>query len=147
MYGEGNVYDAVYGLSDKTGQGNGYGNLDAFEEFMSVSGKLTAQKALSLSNAELRRIAIEKLGPDAFFEQSDGTIIDSDTDAHGHPRKLIRVPVRDTERGYLQALRVVCPTTLRVYYLHVPSTMTNCQDAAASLFGMKGSEYRPIRET
>ncbi len=98
-------------------------------------------------NAEIRRELIEAMGSDNFFKQYKAKIIHSDIDGCGNTRELLRVPSKDTEVGYFQAVKVVCPTTKRVYYLGVPPTVTNCQDAVASTFGMKGSQYNPNRES
>lgn len=110
-------------------------------------GKLTAQVALQEPNVELRRAMIECIGTDRLFTQLDATVIDEDTNGLGDKRRLLRIPMKETVRGYIQAVHVVCPTTRREYYLPVPSTMTTCQDAVASTFELRGDEYHPIRES
>ena len=82
-----------------------------------------------------------------FFRELHATVIHEDSDGCGNPRRLLRVPVADAETGYLQAVQVVCPTTGRVYHLGVKPTVSTCQEAVASTFGLRGDEYAPIRET
>jgi len=120
--------------------------MDLLREYL-MAAPLTPERALSLPNAELRRIAIECMGPDIFFAGLKSTVIHTDTDGVGNRRRLLRVPLEDAERGYVQAVEVTCPTTGRIYHLGVEPDMITCQDAVASTFGLKGSEYQPIRET
>ena len=71
----------------------------------------------------------------------------TDTDGCGNPRRLLRVDLADMAAGYLQAVEVVCPTTLRQYVLGVGPTVTTCQAAVASTFGLTATQYQPVRET
>ena len=90
---------------------------------------------------------IEAMGADNFFRQLDAQVIHSDIDGCGNTRQLLRIPLSDTEVGYVQAVKVVCPATGRVYHLGVPPTVKTCQEAVASTFGIKQDEYHPERET
>jgi hypothetical protein len=108
---------------------------------------LTAAQALSLDNAELRRVAIEAMGPDRFFSEARAETIHEDIDGIGNRRRLLRVSVSGARRGYLQAVEVTCPTTGHVYHLGVPQNVRACQEAVASTFGLKADEYRPVRES
>lgn len=107
----------------------------------------TALDALREPNAEIRRIALEALGPDRLAVELDAKVAHADTDGCGNPRQLLRLTVPGTRRGYVQVVRVVCPTTGRVYHLGVPTTVTTCQEAVASTFGVTADDYAPVRET
>lgn len=90
---------------------------------------------------------IEVMGVDLFFRQLDCQIVHRDENALGQERVLLRIHLPETEAGYLQAVKVICPTTGREYYLGVLPTVKTCQEAVASTFGLKASEYNPRRES
>jgi len=152
--GDGGGYDL--GGSFSSGDGYGYSSIDGLgygeetlrkEFWLKIKDKLEVGWVLKEEDTEVKRELIEAMGADNFFKQSKGTIVHKDTDAKGNERALLRIPIEDAESGYLQAVRVTCPTTGRVYYLGVPPEITTCQEAVASTFGMKPEQYKPIRET
>ena len=143
-YGYGSGYGSGYG--DGSGYGYGTGDLETFAAFVALS-PVSARQALSLENAEMRRVAIEALGPDRFFSEARAKIIHEDIDGIGNRRRLLRVRVSGARRGYLQAVEVTCPTTGHIYHLGVPQNVRACQEAVASTFGLKADEYRPVRES
>lgn len=140
---------------DGSGHGSGHGcgiemlagQLREFIVALVDSGSLMAQHALTEENTELRRLIIECLGADRFFREALVETVHQDIDGHGHPRRLVRMPVTDAAAGYLQAVHVICPTTGREYYLGVPPDVKTCQEAVASTFGLQASEYHPVRES
>ena len=145
-YGDGDGYGYGYGYGSGDGSGDGSGEKP--KEFLNlVANKLNAQWVLAEQNAELRRILIECMGADRFFSQLNATQVHSDIDRCGNPRALLRFKLNDAEVGYIQAVRVVCPTTGRVYHLGVPPTVKTCQEAVASTFKMNFKEYAPERES
>ena len=145
-YGSGDGYGD--GDGDGDGYGDGYGDGSNMKEFFSlVADKLNAQWVLAEQNAELRRMLIEIMGADRFFAHLNATQIHSDIDGCGNPRALLRFKLTDAAAGYLQAVRVVCPTTGRVYHLGVPPAVKTCQEAVASTFNMRFKEYAPERES
>ena len=111
-----------------------------------IRGTYTAQEALTERNAEIKRVMIERMGPDLFFAGLEGTVVHSDTDGPGNQRRLVRVPLPEATAGYIQAVHVICPSTGREYYLGVPPDVKTCQEAVASTFGMKQSQYAPELE-
>ena len=143
-YGDGNSYG--YGSGSGYGYGYGYGSIKTFTAFVRLA-PLTAAQALSLDNAELRRVAIEALGPDRFFSELEPAVVHEDIDGIGNRRRLLRVRVPGAVKGYLQAVEVTCPTTGHVYHLGVQQNVRTCQEAVASTFGLKADEYRPVRES
>ena len=144
--GYGYGYGDGYGYGSGYGSGYGHGSIKTFTAFVRLA-PLTAAQALSLDNAELRRVAIEAMGPDRFFSEARAKTIHEDTDGIGNRRRLLRVSVSGARRGYLQAVEVTCPTTGHVYHLGVPQNVRTCQEAVASTFGLKADEYRPVRES
>lgn len=152
-YGSGYGDGYGYGTGDGYGYGIGYGiernetQLRSFLEQAIPGGGFTARMALDIHNAELKRIAIETLGPERFFLDLQSQIIHQDSDGVGNQRRLLRIPLSETEAGWVQAVHVICPTTGREYYLGVPPSVTTCQEAVASTFGLQAQEYQPVRET
>ena len=114
---------------------------------MLISDKLDALWVLAEPNQELRRIMIEAMGADNFFRQLNPVIVHEEIDGLGHPRTVLRIKMPDTKAGYVQAVRVVCPTTGRVYHLGVSPQAKTCQEAVAETFGIKPGEYHPDRES
>ena len=112
-----------------------------------IRGSYSIQDIFKEPNMEVRRAMIERMGSTAFFHAADAKLVHQDEDGYGHPRRLMRIPMEGTQRGFLQAVEVVCPTTGRIYCLGVPSQVKTCQEAVASTFGLKAHEYNPIRES
>ena len=144
--GYGTGYGDGYGYGSGSGSGDGSGDGDELAQYMGLV-EFPAVLALTLPNAELRRAAIERIGPDRLFAELRPTVVHEDTDGVGNPRRLLRIPMPDAAAGYLQAVEVTCPTTGRVYHLGVPPTVSTCQAAVAATFGLSASEYQPVRET
>src|SRR5581483_10618802 len=106
---------------------------------------LTPQEVLDEPNAELRRVMLERIGYDRFFEQVDAEVLAQDEDAGGK-RRLLRVPMTGDEP--LVCLAVQCPSTGRQYLIRVPPIMRNCHHAAAWIAGFDHpDDYRPLAET
>ena len=110
-------------------------------------GTLKAEMCLKEASAEVKRIMIECLGPDRLFREIKATEIHRDIDGLGNPRRLIRIPMRETTAGYIQAVHVICPSTKREYYLGVKPNVKTCQEAVSSTFGIKSDEYILERES
>ena len=151
-YGYGSGAGSGYG--DAYGEGKGWGvsrdeeTLRQFWQVCAISGAYGAKECLLEKNQEMRRIMIECLGADRFFAQANAKVIHSDIDGCGNPRQLVRLRMKGAgARGHLMAVHVVCPTTKRTYYLGVHPGMKTCQEAVAITFGLKPSEYQPIRES
>ena len=106
---------------------------------------LTAAEITSESNAELRRVMIERMGYDRFAAEAGASVLDEDTDPGGM-RQLLRVELADDEP--LVGLRCSCPSTGNEYLLRVPPSTTSCHQAAAWLAGYDDpADYAPIIET
>lgn len=106
---------------------------------------LIPQEVLDEPNAELRRVLLERIGYDRFFEEADAEVLAQDEDAGGK-RRLLRVPMAGDEP--LVCLAVQCPSTGRQYLIRVPPTMRSCHIAAAWIAGFDNpNDYRPLAET
>jgi hypothetical protein len=105
---------------------------------------LTSDAILFESNAELRRVMLERVGLERVLAQAKAVIRDCDRDAGG-ARRLVHLRVHSRPRTYLQC---VCPSTGREYLLRVPPNVQTCRQAAAWLAGFSNPDaYRPIVET
>ncbi len=106
---------------------------------------ITAQEVLGETNAELRRVLLERMGYERFLQEADAEVLGRDRDAGGE-RRLLKVPLQGDED--LVCLSVICPSTGRQYLLRVPPRMRNCRRAAAWIAGFDNpDDYRPIAET
>jgi hypothetical protein len=110
---------------------------------------LTPEQILNETNAELRRLMLERVGLDPVMRRAGAEILDSDQDPGGD-RRLVRVGLRrrsgrGQDRCYLHCR---CPSTGREYLLRVPPQTRTCCEAAAWLAGFDDPEaYRPLQET
>jgi len=106
---------------------------------------LTVTEVLAERNAERRRVMIERMGYEAFFEQAGAEELDRDHDSGG-PRRLLRIPLEDDEP--LVCVAVSCPSTGRRYVLRVPPHIVGCHQAAAWIAGFDNpNNYDPIAES
>jgi len=111
---------------------------------------LTPQDILTQSNAEIRRLMLERVGIDKVLNNAKAITINTDTDVGG-PRSLLEVRIAQSRRRTEQVLRYLrcrCPSTEREYLLSVPRRIKNCHAAAAWLAWFDNPlEYQPILET
>jgi hypothetical protein len=106
---------------------------------------ITVEEILSDRNAERRRVLLERLGYDRFFQDADAEVLDADRDPGGE-RRLLRVAMRNDED--VVCVAVCCPSTGRQYLLRVPPHTMTCRQAAAWLAGFEDpEEYNPLVET
>ncbi len=106
---------------------------------------ITVQEILDETNAEMRRVLLDRKGNAAFIKEAHGEVLYQDTDPGGE-RRLLRVPLTSDEP--LVCLEVRCPSTARQYLLRVPPTMQTCHQAAAWIAGFDNpDDYRPLVET
>jgi hypothetical protein len=106
---------------------------------------ITATEILAESNAELRRVLLERMGYEAFLNKAEAETLDRDRDPGGE-RRLLRVPMQRDED--LVCVSVICPSTGRRYVIRVPPTMRSCRQAVAWIAGFDDpDDYRPLVET
>ena len=106
---------------------------------------IEAQQILAESNAEVRRVMIERVGFERFLKDVNAEVLHRDKDPGG-PRELLRVKLTGDED--LVCVSVRCPSTGRHYLIRVPPTMRTCRQAVAWTAGFDNpDEYRPELET
>ena len=106
---------------------------------------ITVNEILNEQNVEMRRLLLERVGREWFYENARAEVLDTDTDVGG-PRRLLRVPF---DRGEdFVCVEVRCPSTARKYLLRVPPQTNSCAQAAAWLAGYQNTRhYHPVVET
>ncbi|MGH9751552.1 MAG: DUF6745 domain-containing protein [Blastocatellia bacterium] len=106
---------------------------------------ITTAEILAETNAELRRVLLERMGYETFLNEAEAETLDRDRDPGGE-RRLLRVPMEGDED--LVCVSVICPSTGRRYVIRVPPTMGNCKQAVAWIAGFDDpKDYRPLVET
>lgn len=106
---------------------------------------ITIREILAETNAERRRVLIDRFGQSRFMEEARAEVLDQDRDPGG-PRRLLRVPLDGDEPMVTLSCR--CPSTGRQYFLRVPPGTQTCHQAAAWIAGFDDPrDYRPVIET
>src|SRR5262249_13594275 len=106
---------------------------------------LDVHEILLETNAERRRVMMERFGLDRFMRLAEAQVLDEDNDAGGR-RRLLRIELAGDEA--LVCVSVICPSTHRQFMLRVPPSMTTCRQAVAWTAGFDDPhDYQPIRET
>ena len=106
---------------------------------------ITATEILATTNAERRRVLLERKGYEAFMAEAQAQTLDTDRDPGGE-RRLLRVPLSGDED--LVCVSVFCPSTGRQYIIRVPPRTRTCRQASAWIAGFDDADdYRPIAET
>jgi hypothetical protein len=106
---------------------------------------ITATEILAETNAELRRVLLERMGYEAFLSAAEAETMHRDRDPGGE-RRLLRVRMQNDED--LVCVSVICPSTGRQYIIRVPPTMRSCRQAVAWIAGFDNpDDYRPLVET
>ncbi len=106
---------------------------------------LKSADALAETNAEVRRVMIERIGFERFLQESNARVLHEDTDPGG-PRQLLQVDLESDEA--LVCVSVRCPSTGRHYLIRVPPTIRTCHQAVAWTAGFDNpDDYVPVVET
>jgi hypothetical protein len=110
---------------------------------------LTVSQIEAETNAEVRRVMIERFGQARFLRESGAKIVDKDV-MGGREYTLYQKEVRNDE----PILMVKCINataeadgSFHEYFIRVPPTMKSALGAVAWTFGLNGTEYRPVLET
>jgi hypothetical protein len=100
---------------------------------------------LAEENVEVRRMMLERMGYQRFFQSAGAEVRDQDTDPGG-VRQLLVVPMPGDEQ--LVCLSVQDPSTGRRYLIRVPPWIRDCRQASAWIAGFDSSDdYHPMVET
>lgn len=106
---------------------------------------LTVDEILAETNAEVRRVMLERVGFEWFFARAGAETLDADRDAGGD-RQLLRLVIAGDED--LVCVSLACPSTGRRYVLRVPPATRTARQAAAWLAGFDDpADYAPLLET
>lgn len=115
---------------------------------------ITAETIRGEENAEKRRILMEIIGAEAYYEKLGGVeLVDEDLDAYGKPMKLYRSKEVDKIiNDYVYFLSVVDTSTDRIYNLYpnvrdFPDAKTNVYSAKASTFNKTKEEFYVVEES
>ena len=99
------------------------------------------EKIPNITNATLRREALNFYGIEKFFKEMNTKLVDQEG-----KQQLLTLNWHRTEEP-LTMVKVIDSTTKDVYLLRVPPDMKKVKDAIAWTFEMSRDEYRPIKET
>jgi hypothetical protein len=132
-----------------------------------VVGNPTAAEISAVANAEVRRVLIARYGVARYVADLGATVIHSDVDAAGLPRRLLSLPQRGDETivivevmnhsleldGSRKTYTFRCDPQLRPLAIPgvrssigSPQAMT-CQNAIASTYGFYGNQWSCASET
>lgn len=112
---------------------------------------ITAKDIMGESNAEIRRIKIERMGEDNWLKDANAKLVSEDKDKDGLERKLWRVDFDNDDDPWV-AVQVTNSTaepngTRRKFIIPVPPDTRTPDEAVAWTFGKDAGEYRPNQET
>jgi hypothetical protein len=114
---------------------------------------LTTEQILGETNAEVRRVMIDRFGAERLLEQADTRVLD---EVHEPPfpglldAKLYRLDVPDDEAIVMVKCRNSSPEqdgSFKDYWLRVDPQCKTAHEALAWTWGMDVNEYRPLVET
>ena len=106
---------------------------------------LTSDDILQESNAEVRRVMLERVGFERFVELARAETLDTDTDKGGE-RRLLKVAMPSDED--LVCVSFSCPSTGRKYVVRVPPKTQTARAAIAWVAGFDNpDDYRPDVES
>lgn len=147
-YGYGSGYSSGYGYGYGSGSGYGYETSMAFERMfwkaVAEGVGYSARQCLDMPNTEIRRIMIECLGLERFYEGCQKQIVHQDRDGYDNPRELSDLVIPGAQDGKVRVIRYQCPSTGRIYINVAPRQAKTCQEAIAAKFGVKN--YAPEYE-
>ncbi len=107
---------------------------------------IKADEVLRESNAELRRVLLERMGTEKFMLEATPKLLDKDEDKGGE-RQLLKIAFDDEDED-LVCVKFQCPSTARQYLIRVPPDTLTCKQAIAWMAGFDDpNEYSLIDET
>ena len=119
------------------------------EQVIADPGSLSVEDIDGESNAEIRRVMIERFGAERLIREGGAELVSEDETGRLWRRSR---SYRRWEPEPLVMVEVVNSTpepdgSVRTYYLRVPPDMWTARDAVAWTFGLSGSGYAPAQET
>jgi hypothetical protein len=106
---------------------------------------ITIQHIETESNAEVRRVMIEKYGQPRYLKDSGATLLHQDSLG-----KLWVKEIPNDESLVMVEVQNSTPEpdgSVKNYFLRVPPDIREAKQAVAWTFGMKPQEYKPIAES
>ena len=107
---------------------------------------LTVQEIASEPNAEVRRIMLDRYGPDRYLRESGAQLVDDDPKCG----RLWRTELGDDEPLCMVEVKNSTPEpdgSTKTYWLRVPPGYKRARSAVAWTFDMPAGKYRPKVET
>ena len=107
--------------------------------------QISAREIIDCVNVETRRVMLERVGYERFFDELSPTVLDEDQDKGGK-RTLLKIGLNGDED--LVCVTFSCPSTGRKYVTRVPPKMKTCHQAVAWMAGFDNpNDYKPMHET
>lgn len=107
--------------------------------------QISAREIIDCENVETRRVMLERVGYERFFNELSPVLLDQDEDKGGK-RTLLKIALQGDED--LICVTFTCPSTGRNYVTRVPPKMKTCRQAVAWMAGFDNeSDYKPMHET
>lgn len=106
---------------------------------------ITADRVLKESNAEVRRVMMERMGFDKLLQQSDAKLLNRDKFG-----ELYSLELPGDEPLVMVKVKNSTPEpdgSIKDYFLRVAPGVRTAHEAVASTFGLTVKEYNPIKET
>lgn len=116
---------------------------------VSEPGRITVENIDEEDNAEVRRVMIERFGPERLVREGGAKLEHEDETGRLWSRRLRNQGWREEPVVMVEVINATPEPdgTRKTYHLRVPPTMRTARQAVAWTFGMRGSEYAPIRES
>jgi hypothetical protein len=111
---------------------------------------ITVDRIQKESNAEIRRIMLDRYGYARYLEKSGAAVVDQDVDQLGLPRRLLRTEISGDEPLVMVEVKNSTPESdgsRKTYHLRVPPYIESVQEAIAWGWDMKPKDYQPLVET
>jgi hypothetical protein len=111
---------------------------------------ITVERIDAQTNAEVRRVMIERFGPKRLVREGGALLVDEDEVGRLWRRPFPGSRWQSPEPLVMVEVRNATPEpdgSVRTYFLRVPPTMQSARAAVAWTFGLHGSAYEPVVET
>ena len=135
-----------YAITFADGYGQNYVNGVFFDEELFkkcfVEKKITPEEIVYMKNAEQKAVLIQEFGYNFILDNLDDKKI-------LHKELNYELFEFNIENLIARAVKVVCPSTQRIFILGVPreTSTETCMGAIAWTFGMKEDEYKLFAES
>jgi hypothetical protein len=112
-------------------------------------GRITVELIEKERNAEVRRVLVERFGPERLIREGGATLVHEDETGRLWSRRLRNQTWREESLVMVEVTNSTpeADGSRKTYHLRVPPSMRTAREAVAWTFGMRGFEYAPARET